>query len=441
MDNEISWFSEAHINNLFSHFPLPLVILDGAGSIKLLNQLFSDIFDVSVLQTESVQAVLRRPDTNGHTLSLAKRDGTSVSLRARAFKVESFVVLILEMSGESIRFAELAELHLRLAELAKLHLRLDELEKLSSTDSLTGAWNRTHFDKVISTELNRSVRYKQPVSIIFFDIDYFKHVNDTYGHAIGDVVLRELVKVVWKNIRSSDMLFRWGGEEFVLIAPSTSYRVAAGLAETLRDKVENFSIEQVGHINISLGVAEHLTGESCDVWFQRADAALYQAKNSGRNRVIVDTHGSSDLWEAETGSAILHLTWHDSYECGEPTIDSEHRLLFDLSNTLIDASFNRTTHPEIFNDALEKLLAHVVKHFADEETILAAHHYVDLDVQKRAHVRLIERALQLHADVLAGGVTMGELVEFLASEVVARHMLQTDKEFFPLFAAKAGAAA
>ncbi len=425
MDNEVSWFSEAHINKLFSHFPLPLAILDSAGSVKLLNQLFTDIFDASVLKTDAVQAVLRQPQANGQSLSLTKLDGANITLRARAIKVESYVVLILEMSDESSHFAELAELHMRLA----------DLEKLSSTDRLTGAWNRMHFDKTVNAELSRSVRYKQPVSIIFFDIDHFKLVNDTYGHAIGDVALRELVKVIWKNIRSSDMLFRWGGEEFVLLAPSTSYRAAAGLAETLRGKVEKYPIEQVGHINISLGVAEHLTGESCDVWFQRADAALYQAKNSGRNRVVVDSHGSSDLWEAETGSTILHLTWHDSYECGEPTIDNEHHRLFDLANVLIDASFNRTAHPEVFNDALEKLLAHVVKHFADEEAILAEHHYVDLDVQKRAHVRLVERALQLHTDVLAGGVTMGELVEFLASEVVARHMLQTDREFYPLFAA------
>ncbi|MDD5057031.1 MAG: diguanylate cyclase, partial [Sideroxydans sp.] len=327
-DNDISWFSEAHINKLFSHFPLPLAILDGAGSVKLLNRLFTDIFDASILQTDALQAVLRQQDANGQTLALTNRDGAQITLRARVIKVENFVVLIMEMSDESSHFAELAELHLRLA----------ELEKLSSTDRLTGAWNRTHFDKTVSAELSRSVRYKQPVSLIFFDIDHFKHVNDTYGHAVGDVALRELVKVIWKNIRNSDMLFRWGGEEFVLIAPSTSYRAASGLAETLRAKVEKHPIEQVGHINISLGVAEHLTGESCDVWFQRADAALYQAKNSGRNRVIVDPHGSSDLWEAETGSTILHLTWHDSYECGEPTIDNEHHRLFDLSNVLIDAS-------------------------------------------------------------------------------------------------------
>jgi hemerythrin-like metal-binding protein len=229
------------------------------------------------------------------------------------------------------------------------------------------------------------------------------------------------------------MLFRWGGEEFVVLAPSTSYRSAANLAETLRTRIEQYEIETVGHITVSMGVAEHVSGESQEACLQRADAAMYAAKNSGRNRVVVDQHGSSDAWTAGQSATILHLSWHDSYECGEPTIDQEHRKLFELANTLINAVFKRESNPLEFDDALEKLIAHVVKHFADEEVILARHHYADLDVQVRAHKMLIDHVLRLRDAAAVGGVTVGALVNFLADEVVARHMLKLDRDFYPLF--------
>jgi len=277
------------------------------------------------------------------------------------------------------------------------------------------------------------VRYRQPVALILLDIDHFKQVNDKHGHAIGDKVLCELVKVLRNNIRTSDLLFRWGGEEFVILAPSTSYRSAEKLAETLRAKIEQHKINAVGNITISLGVAEHISGESETSWFGRADESVYAAKNSGRNRVVVDLRGSSDLWTSEQSAVILRLNWHESYDCGEPTIDQEHRQLFVLANALIDAAFSREAHPHEFDQILNKLLAHVAQHFAHEEAILAQHHYADLEVQAQAHKRLIERALQLRDAAAAGGVTLGELVDFLADEVVARHMLKTDREFYPLF--------
>lgn len=246
-------------------------------------------------------------------------------------------------------------------------------------------------------------------------------------------MLRELVKVVSMNIRASDMLFRWGGEEFVILAPSTSYHSAADLAETVRAKIEQHNIETAGNITISLGVAEHVSGENENACFQRADTALYAAKNGGRNRVVVDPQGSSDVWAADQGAMILRLNWHESYDCGEPTIDQQHRKLFELANTLIESAFARGENPKIFDSTLEKLLAHVVQHFADEEAILARHHYAELDAQIRAHRVLIEHALRLRDAATAGGVTIGELVDFLADEVVAQHMLKTDREFYPLF--------
>jgi diguanylate cyclase (GGDEF)-like protein/hemerythrin-like metal-binding protein len=423
LNGDISWLSEPHTHDMFMRFPLPLAIVGRNGDIKLLNPCFTDTFKASCLESDSLRKILHDPYDYIHAPVSLPCDGGTIPVFVRAINVGDNTILVLEKPAEITYSLELAE----------MHNRIIELEKLSSTDRLTGAWNRVHFDKTIAAELSRSARYHQPLALIFFDIDHFKRVNDTYGHAVGDIVLRELVKVVSMNIRTSDMLFRWGGEEFVILAPSTSYRSATDLAETLRAKIELHKIETVGNITISLGVAEHISGESEKACFQRADAALYAAKNGGRNRVMADPQGSSDTWTADQSAMILRINWHDSYDCGEPTIDQQHRKLFELANTLIESAFTRCENPQRFDAALEKLLAHVVQHFADEEAILARHHYAGLDIQVRAHRALIEHALRLRAAVAAGGVTIGELVDFLADEVVAQHMLKTDREFYPLF--------
>ena len=131
---------------------------------------------------------------------------------------------------------------------------------------------------------------------------------------------------------------------------------------------------------------------------------------------------------------MLRLNWHHSYECGDITIDNEHRKLFDLANTLMESAFARNENPKGFDQALEKLLAHVVKHFADEEAILSLNHYSDLDEHKAAHKALIDHAIQLRNSIAEGGINIGELVNFIAVTVVAQHMLKEDRKFYPLFA-------
>lgn len=423
LNGGISWLYEPNTHDLLMKFPLPLAIVGNDGKVKLLNQNFIRSFDASCLESDCLRKVLRDPYVHIHTPVMLQCNGNTSPIYIRAISISGDTILVFEQSAESTYSAELAG----------MQNRIIELEKLSSSDRLTGAWNRVHFDKTINIELSRSTRYRQPLSMLFFDIDFFKRINDTYGHTVGDNVLRELVRLVSINIRASDTLFRWGGEEFLVLAPSTNYRAATELAETLCGKVAQSQFQTVGNISISLGVAEFLDGESEQTFFQRADKALYAAKNAGRNRVVTDPQGSSDLWEVDQNTAILHLNWHESYNCGEATIDHEHRKLFKLANRLIESAFSRNELPEKFEASLDELLSHVVKHFADEEAILASHHYADLDTQVRAHKILIAHALQLRDAASTGGVTMGELVDFLANEVVAHHMLKTDREFFPLF--------
>ena len=160
-----------------------------------------------------------------------------------------------------------------------------ELLDLSIRDPLTGALNRRSFSQIASTEAERIVRYGGCLSLILFDLDHFKKVNDQYGHAVGDVVLIQTSQLIRKNIRKSDNLFRWGGEEFVVLSPETNMEEMLLLAEKLRDLIEMHRYEGGLFVTASFGVAEHIKGESIEVAIQKADEALYFAKRSGRNLV------------------------------------------------------------------------------------------------------------------------------------------------------------
>jgi hemerythrin len=220
----------------------------------------------------------------------------------------------------------------------------------------------------------------------------------------------------------------------MILAPSTGYRSGAALAERIRGCVEQHCFTGVRRVTVSLGVAEYCSTESAEVWFHRVDEAHYQAKHGGRNRIHVDQRGSSDIWAAESGPSVVRLIWQEAYECGEPTIDGEHRELFDVANTLFDASFKSETSPDVFSAALDKLLEHIVRYFADEEALLAQHGYECLGRHRLCHAALLARAADLKAAVLAGKTTLGDLVEFLANTMVAHHLFTEDRKYFPLFA-------
>ncbi len=159
-------------------------------------------------------------------------------------------------------------------------------EQMAVTDKLTGLYNRHKFYQVATQELTRAKRHKRPLSLIIFDIDRFKDINDRYGHDVGDAVLRTIAKLVRSNIRRYDTAFRWGGEEFIVLAPETKPKDAMKLAEKLRNIIASHPFERVGQVTVSLGVAGFDEGgeEDIDALIKRADNALYLSKKDGRNR-------------------------------------------------------------------------------------------------------------------------------------------------------------
>ena|GEM_PF-435365 len=160
------------------------------------------------------------------------------------------------------------------------------LKELATIDELTGVANRTKVKELLDREVDRARRYRNPLSLIYFDIDHFKQVNDTYGHKAGDNVLIKITQLIQKELRKTDILARWGGEEFLIVIPETSLHNGVVLANKLREIIEEFEFDQASKVTCSFGVTQFTLHDDIDKFIERADKALYEAKDSGRNRVI-----------------------------------------------------------------------------------------------------------------------------------------------------------
>lgn len=162
-----------------------------------------------------------------------------------------------------------------------------QMQRLSITDKLTQIYNRLFLDQVLAKQHYRLLRNDEACSLILMDIDHFKDINDKYGHLIGDSVLKELTSLVQKHLRQSDTFGRWGGEEFMIVAPYTGEKEAYAIAEKLRKLIEEHEFKHVGHLSVSFGVTEYKKEHTLDTDILTADNALYTSKKEGRNRVTL----------------------------------------------------------------------------------------------------------------------------------------------------------
>lgn len=183
------------------------------------------------------------------------------------------------------RTFELKKTNLELASLAQ------QLELLARQDALTGIGNRMSADEHLQQEHARMLRTENPYCILLMDIDYFKKVNDNYGHAIGDQVLQQVAELLKTAIRNSDMVARYGGEEFICVLPDTDLTGAAILAEKIARLIEAYAMPGCGQVTVSIGVAlSRVDDKDHDELVRRADQALYAAKANGRNQVVLAAH-------------------------------------------------------------------------------------------------------------------------------------------------------
>ena len=370
---------------------------------------------------------------------------------------KAFHTLNIEVSGEraSNRLSALTVMHQidsarHEAEIYRLkadHLqsaveeqkRIQELlENLANVDGMTGVANRRFFDEQLTQEYARHQRTNRELSLIFLDIDYFKNFNDTYGHLAGDDCLRQVAQVLKMNIsRVTDLVARFGGEEFACILPETKLKTAVQIAEKIREAVFDLDIPHsasttTNRVTISLGVA---TAQSCQGGspvdlIVKADQQLYAAKAGGRNRVRSSVLTTQELPQRKEHSMeLVRLVWQKKFESGDPVIDSQHQMLFDMTNQLLDAMFSKQSR-EAMLPFLSEILTRIRWHCREEERILAKLGYTEMQRLSTEHGWLIRKGTDLLLKFEAGTSSIGEVVEFLSYEVVYQHMLQSDKRFF-----------
>ena len=313
-------------------------------------------------------------------------------------------------------------------ELLMLHEQLkEENEKLLKSaikDELTGVYNRKFFEKRVVEEMEIADRANEHISLIIFDLDRFKLVNDNFGHQFGDEVLKRTTQIAGDLIRKTDFLNRVGGEEFAIILPNTNKAQAVFVAEKVRKALEDNKHFKVGQVTGSFGVAERMKAESLRSWYKRADNALYQAKNTGRNRVV-------DSDKIDIPLVSLQVQWRQEWNCGNDEIDEQHDKILQIANDLITKIYAGASHNECM-DMIKLFLEYAVNHFATEERILMEIEYDGLIAHIKKHEYLTNKAIYLKECYEKKELQPAAFLSFIIDEVVVEHLTKEDTKFFAL---------
>jgi len=333
-----------------------------------------------------------------------------------------------DLSAEMTRADEIGQLAAGVKMLEKSMAEERILRKLTEhravRDELTGLHNRHFLEMNLESVMNRSDRYDEYVSMVMFDLDFFKRVNDTWGHPAGDAVLRQTARLAEQLVRGSDWLIRFGGEEFLVLMPQTTIEGAVVAAEKLRNSFGRHNHPGIGIVTASFGASQRKKNESFSAWYARTDAALYEAKQTGRNRVVSAT-------EVDLPVRAAQVTWLAQWETGHSLIDGQHKKLVELSNSLIAASMSPEPEPEKVLTCLNELLDCLVRHFESEEKILKEAGYPEAADHAARHFELLREIDQLKASYLEKEIKDSAFFLFVVNDVVMEHMLKEDKLFYP----------
>ena len=311
-----------------------------------------------------------------------------------------------------------------------------ELVRQATEDMLTGVNNRRRFYDMAEREIARGSRYNDPLVLLMLDIDHFKKINDTFGHAVGDEALKRMAQVCKSGLRSVDILGRVGGEEFGALLVKTDAELGQQIAERMRRSVERIVFPAdngLVRFTISIGgVAFAGNNQSLGYRMQQADEALYSSKRGGRNRVILTDDKTPPAQTDTVQDGFVQLVWNKAYECGNAVIDEQHKQLFRCANSLLSAMISGQ-EKDICLRYIKNLLAEITEHFACEEQLLEEAGYLSCAEHREIHRQLMEKAqhvAQLHQ---AGQLDVAIVFQFLAIEVVRQHLLVEDRRYFSCF--------
>ncbi len=296
------------------------------------------------------------------------------------------------------------------------------LTQLAEHDPLTGLYNRNYLegllaDPIITGDFNR------PLSLILFDLDFFKRVNDTWGHDVGDTVLIETASIAKTCLRQSDAIIRWGGEEFAILMLDTELSGALVVAEKIRSRLNLYEHPKSGVTTASFGAAQRLRHEPFSEWFKRTDLALYRAKHSGRNMVFAA--------EFVKGLSLLKLQWNSNLDSGNALIDAQHHELFKRSDELISLTRD-DGNPLALTDSFKALLALTREHFSTELQLLEQIGLPEevLKHHQKCHDELLSKMKGWEVPLENKSLKGLDVLAVFIQEFIVDHLLEEDVKFF-----------
>jgi len=261
-------------------------------------------------------------------------------------------------------------------------------------------------------------------SLIMVDLDLLKNVNDTYGHQAGDDVLREFSAILKESMRKIDVVFRWGGEEFLIFARSTDSPTAIQIAERLRKIVAETQFSLTGHVTASFGVFQSRKGESFEKWFRRTDFCLSKEKKDGRNRVTDWESFVNFVWRQG------EIPWINILESGNNKLDEEHRYLLKKINGLF-GMLNPMPGSADQKIMIDQFVADYKQHMTNEETLFQDTAFPLISHHINEHIRIHNDLTELQYRLLNGSTDYFSIVDYVVREVFVYHMSMEDTKFFP----------
>jgi len=263
-----------------------IVVLDLEGNVFETNQQFADMLgyssdDIRNMKVWEWDAFLTREQI---LEKLWQIDGSGHQFETRQIRKDG-VIIDVELSNSATIFEGHKLIFCICRDITQRKKLEDEIYQYATTDTLTGLFNRRTFEQRLNDEIALAKRYGSALSLVMYDFDKFKKINDSFGHVEGDKVLVQSARLVRDNLRASDIAVRWGGEEFMVLVPQTSLANAITLAEKLRGVIATHHFSPEFSITASFGVTEFIPQDDRDQLLKRVDDALYLAKDRGRNRV------------------------------------------------------------------------------------------------------------------------------------------------------------
>ncbi|MBN1646931.1 MAG: diguanylate cyclase [Spirochaetales bacterium] len=374
--------------------------------------------DISILDREPHSMDLRN-DFGSWTLYYVSREGGTSD--------GSTNLLLFLIAGGILVLALTYIAYSNVRNMDEIRNRNAALSEKASTDRLTGLYNRSMLESFIAGEIDRADRYQYPLSMLMFDLDHFKMINDTYGHDTGDRVLAEIARTSRDNIRKSDFFARWGGEEFILVMPRTHMGDSARVAEKLRSVLAALDHEAAGQVTVSIGMAQRLKNEYWGGWFRRVDKALYKAKKDGRNRIAIS------LEIENLDSARKKIEWNDIWLSGNPIVDEQHQKLVVCGNKMIESvNISRDSFFGLFDELVE----HLQEHFKTEETELKKVQYPFLEEHHEIHNHLLSGAIRTRKNLRTEELNPEMVFDYIIDEIIVGHLIKDDFRFFSYMSVK-----